>query len=308
MFRKRFDRNMPEDMRRRVSILVHLAVMGVITALLVFCAFYPFLPGAYDGLAITLSVMAQLIGTVGLLLVPVGAAWLIYEVRKWMLRSRNLSTKTRGYSFALVSVIVASVVVAVVSIFTSASIGISFGFFPSVLWIYYVWRQIPGLKYLKRKETEHFNPAPLYLVFIPVVVFLFQVLFVAPATEFSRNSVIAQSAELINDIEAYHTKNGHYPVSLLAVWKDYPSSIVGIEQFFYAPDGNAYNLFFEQPGLLFDNFGTREFVVYNSRDEHVIPSHDSWILVWTPEELEAQQGWYAVHDTTSAHWKYFWFD
>jgi hypothetical protein len=119
---------------------------------------------------------------------------------------------------------------------------------------------------------------------------------------------IANSAELINDIEEYRAANGRYPSSLLAVWKDYHPSVVGIEQFHYAPNRDAYNLFFEQPTFLFDNLGTREFVVYNKLDEHVIPSHAHWILVWTPEELEARQGWYTVHDAPSPHWKYFWFD
>jgi hypothetical protein len=59
---------------------------------------------------------------------------------------------------------------------------------------------------------------------------------------------------------------------------------------------------------LFDNIGTREWVVYNPRDEHRMYSHTSWFLLLSPEELERSQGWYAVHDSPTPHWKYFSFD
>lgn len=64
-------------------------------------------------------------------------------------------------------------------------------------------------------------------------------------------------------------------------------------------------LFFEQPRLLFDNIGTREFVVYNPQDKHKIIRHTSWIFLLSPTELERSQGWYEVHDTAIPHWKYF---
>ncbi|MGI6424710.1 MAG: hypothetical protein ACOX2A_05665 [Tepidanaerobacteraceae bacterium] len=48
--------------------------------------------------------------------------------------------------------------------------------------------------------------------------------------------------------------------------------------------------------------------MYNPRDEQTMISHDGWILLLSPEEIKAHQGWYAVHDSTIPHWKYFWFD
>jgi hypothetical protein len=48
--------------------------------------------------------------------------------------------------------------------------------------------------------------------------------------------------------------------------------------------------------------------MYNKLDEHVMTSHDNDILVRTPAELEARRGYYAVHDASRPHWKYFWFD
>jgi hypothetical protein len=43
--------------------------------------------------------------------------------------------------------------------------------------------------------------------------------------------------------------------------------------------GSTYNLYFEQPKLLLDQFGTREFVVYNPQDSHLLLSHTSWHML-----------------------------
>jgi uncharacterized membrane protein YidH (DUF202 family) len=286
---------------------LHLVRMGGLIMLVVLCTFYPFLPGGYDSFAVPLSGMAQTFGIVGLLLVPVGVSWLAYELRKRARRKRNLPTRARRYYFALASVVASTVVALAVSLGAFMSIGLSFGFLTLALWFYIVLRLIPRFKLLKKAEAEDFNPAPLYLVFIPGVVLIFQITLAAPATEFSRNRAIAQSAELIGDIEEYRAAHGRYPGFLLAVNKDYHPSVVGIEQFHYAPHGDAYNLSFERPALLFD-FGIREFVVHNRLDEHVMMSHAAWVLAGPPEELEVRQGRPTVHDASSPHWKYFWFD
>ncbi len=287
-------------------MILHLVRIGGITMLIVSCTFYPFLPGEYDGLAVALSAMAQTFGIVGLLFVPIGVLWLVYELRKRVRRKRNLPAKARGYYFALASVIISSVVAVAVSLGAFTSISLALGFGTLALWAYIVWKLIPKLKLLKNANAGNFNPAPLYLIFIPVAVLLFQVTLAASATEFSRNYAIAKSAELINGIEEYYNANGHYPKSLLAVNKDYKPSVIGIEQFHYEPHGDAYNLFFEQ--FRFHPLGTREIVMYNKLDEHFIASHDMDILTWTPEELNARRGYYAVHDASIPHWKYFWFD
>ncbi len=49
-------------------------------------------------------------------------------------------------------------------------------------------------------------------------------------------------------------------------------------------------------------------MVYNPRDEHLFPSHASWILMWPYETLVTRQGWYASFDAGRPHWRYVWFD
>jgi hypothetical protein len=286
---------------------LHLVRMGGLVVLIVLCTFYPFLPGAYDGLAVSLSAMAQMFGMAGLLLIPVGGFWLTYEMRKRARRKRDRPTTPRRYYFAIASLAVCLIVALAVSFGAFMALSLALGFLTLMLWFYILSRLIPRLKLLKTAEAEDFNPAPLYLVFVPTVVLIFQISLAAPATEFSRSRAIAQSAELIGDIEEYHAAFGHYPGSLLALHKDYLPSVVGIEKFHYAPNGEAYNLFFERPTFLFD-FGIREIVMYNKLDEHVMVSHAAWILAGAPEDLEARQGWHSVHNASNPHWKYFWFD
>lgn len=286
---------------------LHIVRIVGLIALIVLCTFYPFLPGEYDPLAMSLSAMAQTLGLAGLLVVPVGMAWLISELQKRARRKRNLRAKAGGYYFALASLLTASIV-AVATVFGAfVNGGLSLGVLTLAVLCYIGSRLTPKLKLLKKAEAENFNPAPLYLVFIPVIVLVVQLMLAPRATYLSRNRAIAQSAELIGDIEAYHAAHGRYPSSLLALHKDYKPSVVGIEQFHYAPNGQAYNLFFEQPTFATD-FGVREIVMYNRLDEHVMVSHAAWILADAPEQLEARQGWHSSHDTSSPHWKLFWFD
>src|SRR4030095_13366044 len=208
----------------------------------------------------------------------------------------------------MASLIVASFVAVVISLFALLGAGISLCCLTLALWFYIVSRLVPGLKRLKTEESGKLNPAPIYLIVIPLAALLFQLTRAAPATAFSRNLAIRNSAELINDIERHRAASGRYPSSLLAVHQDYHSSVVGIDGFHYAPNGEAYNLYFEQPRFLLDNRGTREFVMFNKLDEHVMPSHAAWFLRWSPEQLSANQGWYVAHEASSPHWKYFWFD
>jgi len=286
----------------------HIAQISALTIVVIVLIFYLFIPGTYDGAASGLSTVVQLFEAVGLLLVPLELAWIFYEVQKHARRKKNLPNKSRGYRFALSALIIASILLTPISLLILFGIGVSFGVLTLAFWLSTILRLRPGLRALKETEGDGFNSAPVYLIVIPLIVLVAQILLARPATEFSRNHVIANGAELIEDIEQYHATYGRYPEALLAVWKDYYPDIVGIEKFHYVPHEGAYNLYFEQPRLFFDIFGTREFVVYNPADEHLMLSHTSWFMLLTPEQLEETQGWYEVNDASSPHWKYFWFD
>jgi hypothetical protein len=280
-------------------MLTNFLGIAAATAVIVLCTVLPFLPGPYDSLAVSLSGISQLFGMVGLLLVPVGAVWIASGY--WS----RLAGKQ--YVFAIAALITSSVVWIILSLGAFLSSGLSLGVAFLALGVYVVSIVLPRLRLLKRGPPRPTSAVPLYLLILPVAVLLLQVAVAGPATEFSRSRAIRNSARLIADIEQYRAVHGRYPPSLLSVWKDYSPSVIGINEYHYEPSGDAYNLFFEQVTF---RFGTREFVVYNPRDQHVMTSHKMDLLQMTPEELALDQsrGHYAVHDAQHPHWKYFWFD
>jgi hypothetical protein len=109
---------------------------------------------------------------------------------------------------------------------------------------------------------------------------------------------------MIDAVERHRAERNAYPVSLLSVWRDYPTGVIGIDRFHYEPKGNAYNLVFENPAV---SIGTRELVVY-PLDQQSATAHLMDILEYTPEHLKRTRGHYAVRQAAQPHWKYFWFD
>jgi len=201
----------------------------------IFFAVLPFLSGSYiDGVQ-SLALIAQLVGVLGFVLVPIGIVWLVVDRRK--------------------------------------------------------------------HKGESPRTLPLYLIFVPGALLAVQLLFATPLTDASRNRAIANSAEIIRDIEAYKTEHGQYPLSLLALWPDYSPGVTGIKQYYYEPHGESFNLVFEQPRFLLDNLGARELVVYNPRGEHQAVSHAAWRLT-SPDA----QGWYTTRETSIPNWQSFLFD
>lgn len=282
----------------------HGVGIAVLAALLVACVFYPFLPGEHDRLGVTVSAMAQFAGFGGLLLVPVGAAWLVHEARRGWAR-RLLSGKDRGYLFAILSLCVAALVAGLGSLLAFVGSSKTLGIAAFALSACAVRRAARGIGRLKRAQERPFHPAPAYLVLVPLAVVGSRWLFLEAAVASGRNRAIQNSAELIGEIEAFRAERGHYPQSLAGLHKDYSPGVLGVPQYEYAQRGAGYSVFFELPAV---PIGTREVVMYNPRDEHALPSHDSDVLRWTPEQQAARPGHYALLDAPVPHWKYFWFD
>jgi hypothetical protein len=287
----------------------HLLGIVVTIAFILLCTLLPFLPGSYDNLAVALSEMAHMFGILGLLLVPVGLIWLAAE------RSSRLAR--RRHVFPLVALVASTLVWLGLGVAAILHSGFVLCVVIVLLWVLVLrmaWASFkqpldgPGIL-PDRSDTlpARRSVLPYYLIAVPMAVALLQWAFVDRAVEMSRNRAIANSASLITAIEGYRNRNGRYPTSLLAELPDYKPAVIGIREYRYEPHGEAYNLVFEQFNY---RFGTREFVVYNPRDEHVMTAHTSDILEMTPEQLvvERTRGHYSRHDLPQPHWKYFWFD
>jgi hypothetical protein len=194
------------------------------------------------------------------------------------------------------------------AIYLAAVLHSGFTLGAAVVLLWFVLLRKTWVKYRRGAEaTNRASVLPFYLIAVPLAVWLVQFVFVERAVELSRNRAILNSAPLIAAIEDHRTRNGRYPTSLLAEWPDYLPGVIGIRQYHYEPHGDTYNLVFEQFNY---RFGTREFVVYNPRDQHVMTAHARDILEMTPEQLvvERTRGHYAQHDLAQPHWKHFLFD
>jgi hypothetical protein len=277
------------------NIAAHLALLACMAMLLVLGTAYPFLSGGYDRLAVPLSTMVQVFGVVGLALVPGGLLW-------WMM-------PRFGFALAVWSTVLGTCIALILALFATLSVGNAFGVLTLATWVYVLVQLWPRLRRMRGAvgEGSAFRPAAVYLMGLPLVVFVGQLALSGPMARASRERAIANAGAFIGDIEQYHARHGRYPVSLQAQNRDYHPDVVGVERYVYVPQGESYNLSFEQPRFLLDRFGTREWVVYNPRDGHRVYSHTSWLLP-PPEMTEPSQGWYASGETGHAHWRYFLFD
>lgn len=281
----------------------HILGIVVTIAIILLCTLLPFLPGSYDNLAVALSEMAHMFGIVGLLLVPSGLLWLAAN------RSSRLAQ--RRHLFPLLALIGSTLVWLSLWLAAIVQSGYVLSVMVVLAWIWVLrkaWATFRrGTQTLDGPGAVPGSALPFYLIAVPIAVMLLQWALVERAVEMSRNRAIANSARLIAAIEEYRERNGSYPTSLLAEWPDIMPQVIGIRQYHYEPHGEAYNLVFEQFNY---RFGTREFVVYNPRDEQVMTAHAISILELTPNQLalERTRGHYASHDLPQPHWKLFWFD
>jgi len=282
----------------------HLFCINAIIALLVVVIFYPHFPGGYDPLAADLSLFAQLLCLGELLLVP----WLIYEVARRWGGGHEAAGSGKSFYFGLVALVTGSVLALLAALIVLFGESTSLAICLMALCGWIVVKLTALLKKLKAAPRAGIHPAPLYLIAIPLGALGIQWAFAGRATNYSREFAILNSREIIEAIERHRTEYGSFPSSMNAVWKDYYPDVVGIETYHYTPSANAYSVSFEQPRFLFDDIGVREFVMYNKLDEHIMPSHASWILIWSPEQLAETQGWRVAEDATTPHWKRFLFD
>ena len=285
-------------------------VIGVITIciLAIFFIFLPYFPGEYDHLAVMISCIFQISSFISLLLVPVGIFWLIYE-RAQRKKAKDGSRKSGG--FATAALVVLTLMVVVSSFVAVGGIGsfrgsLALGISILAIFVYITIKTIiPRIRKMRNPDAPKPSIIPYYMMIIPVVVVILRCAFIAPTVDYSTSHAIEQSKVMIQDLEEYYSENGQYPVSLQGLWKDYYPDVMGIEKYYYEPNGKAYNLFFEQ---LSSDLFAREIVMYNKLDEHIIRSHPSFIFRLAPEEFERYRGYFAEFDLSKQHWKYFLFD
>lgn len=262
----------------------------VLNLLLILCMILPFLPGPYDKLAYGLSSIAQLIGFVGLLLVPIGILWLIQEIRKLAGSNTPSNNWSNGYYYAITAACICTFIGLVIVLALLVGVGPSAAAIGSVILVFTIYRLAYSIKNLKRQPVKTFNTAPLYLLSMPLIAFAVYMFLLGPVSNYGRNYAIRQGEKLINAIESYYIQRGDYPESIENLYYHYhvpKPSVMGVDEFRYERNGNAYNLSFIQ----WQHVGaTEEVVMYNKNDQHNVKGH------------------FASHEAKKPHWRYYWLD
>ncbi len=264
---------------------VHWLQLIALNVVLVICILLPFFPGRYDSLSLPLSVSAQLIGYIGLLLVPIGILWLIQEMKKLSGSATPLNNWSNGYNYAISASIVCTLISLVFMSVLAVSVGFSAGVIAFIIAAFLLNRQFNAIKDLKSQTG--FNLAPLYFIIIPLIALFVSTRLIVPASNHSRNSAIKQAEKVILALEKYHNETGNYPTSIGHLYDLPTPEVVGVKEFIYELNGNAYNLAFVQHQHL---GATREVVIYNRNDDHQVKGH------------------FASFNADTPHWKYYWLD
>jgi hypothetical protein len=265
----------------RIALWIVLLVGGMLL---------PFLPGGHDPLAATLSAAATGVSFCSLLLVPIGVVWL---------------TSARGFGPAGAALTVATIVAAGTALVTAASESIAAAVIVlamSVAWLIHLWRRVRSARI---NGATLRRSVPVALIVVPIVTVAARITLFKPAAVWSRNRAIANTAEIIRDIERFRERTGAYPVALNSLWPDYRPGIIGIDRYRYEPNGQAYNLYFEHPS---SDFAAREIVMYNPRDEQDFSSHAFDLLQLSPEQIRQQRGYFTSEQLPQPRWRRFLFD
>ncbi len=280
----------------------HILTTISISALIILCMFLPFLPGRYDKLAVTLSFMTQLFSLASLLLVPLGLFWLWFEITK---RKTTMGSDKKTKRFTIAAGLTLGFITVVVSLGALTNYNLSFGILFLAFCFSLLTRTYLKLKREGISDNLKFNPTPLYLITIPIVVALVKFTLITTGVEFSRDYAIKKSEPLITAIEAHYAKNGNYPISLQALHTDILPEIIGIKQYHYEPNGTAYNLYFKQ---FSDELDVEEIVMYNKLDEHAFAAHVLDILEYSGKELALRRGDRHKYKLSKPHWIYIKFE
>ncbi len=277
--------NLFSDMKR-----LHWIQLIALNLLVTLCIILPFIPGSYDELSIGLSAMAQLTGFIGLIFVPIGILWLIQEIKKVYNQNSVQNNWNSGYYYAITAAIAFIFIALLLSFSVLVAAGIASAGIALAIAGFIFYKLLPQIKKLRKSETKLFNAAPLYLLSIPLMAFTIRFFFIGMLCDYSRNYAMEKGQTVVSAVENYYLQKGHYPESITELQHIPEPSIMGIGNFTYEKNGEAYNLSFSQSQFIFEVFATQELVMYNKNDEHNVKGH------------------YAYYNAKLPHWKYYWLD
>lgn len=232
----------------------------------------PFLPGSSNNFSHGISQFAQIIGYIGWPFVPFGLLWLIIEMRNK--NGQQLNRWTNGYYPSWLALIPVFVFLPLQIIRAVALLeGRTFDLRPLAIILSVVAFIIYRIQKLKKKTEYKFNPAPLYIVLIPVIALLTSKFAVEKAAYLTREKAIVKTELLIAAIEKYKSDNGEYPENLEPLKGKYiqeipKPTIMGMRAYQYEKRNGSFQLSFERLW----HWSATEVVVYNKLGQKGIKS------------------------------------
>jgi hypothetical protein len=231
--------------------------------------------------------IAQVVGFIGMLLVPIGVLWLIQELRKIKGNSEPSNNWRNGYYFAITATILCTIFGLFFALGFLMNLGPVSAIAVLLLTGLGIAKAAHSIRKLRKETTVRFHAAPLYLLSIPIIAFSVRFFFIGPVSDFSRNYAIEKGQHLVGIIEEYYARHNRYPHSIEELAFVPKPSIMGIDKFQYELFGDTYNLWFEQ---YLEVGATREVVMYNKNNEHNVKGH------------------YASFNAKQPSWRYYWLD
>ena len=240
----------------------HWLLLLLLPLLVAVASVAPFLPGSGINFSHGISRFAQTIGYIGLPFVPFGLVWLIIEMRNK--NGQQLNRWTNGYYpswLALTPLLLFLPFKITIAILQ----GETFSILPLTIIISVAAFFIYRIKKLKKKTDYKFNPAPLYIVLIPVIALLTSKFAVEKAAALTREKAIIKTEPLIAAIEEYKTENGEYPENLESLKGKYiqeipKPNIMAMRAYQYEKRNGSFQLTFERLW----HWNATEVVVYNT--------------------------------------------
>jgi hypothetical protein len=152
------------------------------------------------------------------------------------------------------------------------------------------------LKELRRKRSDsnyQVEIKAIFLLTLPLTLFLTSIYISGLVRDFSRDFAINRTEGLIKSIEKFSELKGRYPDSLADLTPEFireiPSPfIMGIDNYHYKKQGDAFTISFQQNIILSFNF---EVVTFDPTDNH-----------------KAEGELADIYDTGKSHWKYYVYD
>ncbi len=222
----------------------------------------PFLPGSGNNFSHIISQFAQTLGYIGLPFVPFGLFWLIIEMRNK--NGQQLNRWTNGYYPSWLTLIPVFLFLPMKIILFILQ-GQTFSVLPFAIIILIAAFFIYHIQKLKKKTDYKFNPAPVYIVLIPVIALLTSEFALEKVAALTREKAIVKTEPLIAAIEKYKTENGEYPENLESLKGKYLQeipklNIMGMRDYQYEKRNRSFQLTFERLW----HWNATEVVVYNT--------------------------------------------